>query len=126
MRAVKEWVGATPDSMPPPSVRLRIFDREKGICHISKRKIATGDRWDLDHIVAICNGGLNVESNMAPALVAPHKIKTKQDRATKAKNDHVRMKHIGIREPSRLQSRGFPPRKPQLTASKPLQKGFQT
>jgi 5-methylcytosine-specific restriction endonuclease McrA len=123
---LKEWCGKTDDSKPAPYVRLRVFNKYDGICYLSKRKIVPGDKWDLEHVVALCNGGENRESNMAPALVAPHKIKTKQDRATKAKNDHVRMKHIGIREPSRLQSRGFPPRKPQLTASKPLQKGFQS
>lgn len=119
---LKEWIGKTDDSRPPPHVRARVFDRHGGICYLSKVKILIGDKWDLEHIVALCNGGENRESNMAPALVAPHKIKTKQDRATKAKNDHVRMKHIGIRTPSRLQSRGFPHRKPQRTASRPLER----
>lgn len=119
---LKEWIGKTDDSKPPPHVRLRIFNAYDGKCYLSGRKIVAGDKWDLEHIVALCNGGENRESNMAPALVAPHKIKTKQDRATKAKNDHVRMKHFGIRAPSRLRSRGFPPRDPQHTASKPFQK----
>lgn len=122
---LKAWIGKTDDSRPPPYVRLRIFEDHGGLCYLSNRKIMPGEKWHVEHIVAICNGGENRESNMAPALVSPHKIKTKQDRATKAKNDHVRMKHIGIREPSRLQSRGFPSRKPQRTASRPLdRRGF--
>lgn len=121
---LKEWIGKSDDSRPPPYVRLRVFNKFDGKCYLSNRKIVSGDKWDLEHILALCNGGENRESNMAPALVAPHKIKTKQDRATKAKNDHVRMKHFGIREPSRLQSRGFPQRAPQRTASKPLQKAI--
>ncbi len=36
---------------------------------------------------------------MAPALVEPHKIKTKADRRQKAKNDRVRKKHLGIKKP---------------------------
>jgi len=104
MRAVKEWAGASPDAMPPPRVRLRIFERENGICHISGRKIGAGDKWHLDHIVAICNGGLNVESNMAPALVEPHKIKTAQDVAQKSKDYRVRAKHNGIKKPRTIRA----------------------
>lgn len=29
-RSVPDWVGRTPDHMPPPTVRLRIFERPKG------------------------------------------------------------------------------------------------
>lgn len=119
---LKEWIGRTDDSKPPPYVRRRVFDKYDGVCYLSKVKILIGDKWDLEHIVALCNGGENRESNMAPALVAPHKVKTKQDRATKAKNDHVRMKHLGIRPASRLQSRGFPATKPQRTASRPIER----
>lgn len=117
---LKEWIGRTDDSKPPPYVRLRIFERYDGICYLSKVKIQTADKWELEHIVAICNGGENRESNMAPALAAPHKIKTKDDRKTKAKNDHVRMKHLGIRKPSRLQSAGFRKAEPQRSASRPI------
>jgi 5-methylcytosine-specific restriction protein A len=96
---LKEWIGKTDDSRPPPYVRLRVFNKYQGICYLSERKIVPGEKWHVEHIVALCNGGENRESNMAPALVAPHKIKTKQDRATKAKNDHVRQRHLGIKKP---------------------------
>ena len=102
MRTVSEWVGSSPDAMPPPRVRLRIFERNKGVCHLSGRRIGPGDKWHLDHIIAICNGGLNVESNMAPALVAPHKDKTRADRRLKAKNDRVRKKHLGLKKPRKI------------------------
>ena len=97
-RTVPEWIGATDDAMPPPRVRLRIFEAHGGKCHRSGRKIGPGDKWALDHVLALCNGGENRESNLAPALVAPHKVKTKQDRATKSKNDSVRKKHTGVRK----------------------------
>jgi hypothetical protein len=29
-RAVKEWIGKSPDSRAPPRVRQRIWEREKG------------------------------------------------------------------------------------------------
>jgi len=96
---LKEWVGKTDDSRPPPHIRLRIFEKHNGVCYLSSVKIQPGDKWEAEHIIAICNGGENRESNLAPALVAPHKVKTKQDRKMKAKNDHARMKHIGIKKP---------------------------
>lgn len=102
MRTVEEWKGKTDDSMPPPHVRLRIFEREGGRCHISGRKIGPADKWDLDHKIAICNGGENVESNLFPALRDKHREKTKADRAEKANVDRKRSKHLGIKPPSRF------------------------
>jgi len=100
MRAVPEWIGKNPDQQVPLRVRLRIFERNKGICYLSGVKIQPGDKWEVEHRVSLCNGGEHRESNMAPALVGPHKAKTRQDRAIKAKNDRVRKKHIGLRKPS--------------------------
>lgn len=101
-RALPEWVGKTDDSRPPPRVRVRIFESHNGVCHISKRKIAPGEPWECEHITAIINGGENRESNMAPALIKPHKEKTARDVAIKAKNDRVRKRHLGLRKPSRF------------------------
>jgi len=98
MRSTAEWVGKDDDARPPAYVRLRVFNRYDGICYLSGVKIQPGDDWDMEHIIAICNGGANAEANMAPALKAPHKVKTKADRRTKAKNDRVRKKHIGIKK----------------------------
>ena len=121
-RALPEWVGASPDAMPPPRVRLRIFERERGICHISGRKIRPGDKWHLDHIIAICNGGLNVESNMAPALHEHHKRKTAKDVAEKSRVYRKRAKHLGVdlRHGPKIKSAGFAKRPPPRTASRPI------
>lgn len=98
-RKLPEWIGATPDAKIPKRVQLRVFDAHKGKCHISGRKIGRSDTWELDHIRAICNGGENRESNLAPALTYHHKAKTKIDVATKAKDDRIRKKHLGIYKP---------------------------
>ena len=71
-RKVKEWIGKDDNSRPPPRVLLRIFQREKGICHISGRKIRSGMKWQADHKIALINGGANSESNLFPALVDKH------------------------------------------------------
>ena len=36
-RSVPEWIGKTPDQKVPDRVKVRIFDREGGVCHISCR-----------------------------------------------------------------------------------------
>jgi 5-methylcytosine-specific restriction protein A len=59
---------------------------------------SSGRKWDLEHIIALCNGGKHEETNMAPALVDPHKVKTKQDRAIKKRNDKIRKRHIGVKK----------------------------
>lgn len=102
MRSVDEWIGKNDDAMPPERVRLRVFERHGGVCHLSGRKIRPGEKWEVEHVLAISLGGENRESNMAPALVAPHRIKTAQDRRTKARNDKVRKRHLGIRKPSKM------------------------
>lgn len=121
-RSVPEWIGKTDDAKVPPRVRLRIFEREGGICHLSKRKIQPGEKWELDHIVALINGGEHRESNLAPALVQPHREKTRQDVAAKAKSARVRSKHLGIRKAPTMRSAGFAKAPPQRSASRPLTK----
>ncbi|WLT07795.1 HNH endonuclease signature motif containing protein [Bartonella apihabitans] len=61
-RKVKEWIGKTDDTMPPPSVRLRIFERDGGRCRLTGKKILAGDKWDLDHIIPLADGGENREA----------------------------------------------------------------
>jgi len=101
-RKVEEWIGKTPDTPAPPRVRLRVFEKHNGICHLSGRKIMAGDKWQLEHPQALINGGENRESNLAPALVEPHKVKTAEDLKQKSKDYRVRAKHNGIRKASRF------------------------
>ena len=108
-RTVEEWIGKTDDSVPPPRVRLRVFEAHGGRCYLSGRKIMAGDAWDLDHKVALCNQGQNRETNLAPVLRDKHREKTKLDVAEKARIDRIRQKHLGIfpRSKRKIQSRGF-------------------
>lgn len=107
-RAVEEWIGKTDDAKVPPRVRLRIFNRHNGICHLSGRKIMPGEKWELEHVKALIHGGEHREANLAPALVAPHKAKTAEEMAVKAKTDAIRKKHVGITQPKgNIRSPGF-------------------
>ena len=107
-RSVPIWVGSSPDAKVPPRVRLRIFEREGGKCWLSGRKIMAGEKWELDHKVALINGGTHSEDNMAPALVGPHKAKTAEDVALKSKTARTRLKHLGQWPASPFKLRGRP------------------
>lgn len=111
-RSVPLWVGATDDAKVPPRVRLRIFEREGGRCWISGRKIMPGDQWDLDHKVALINGGRHSEDNLFPALRDKHREKTAEDVAEKSKIARIRKKSLGLwPAPIRkIASRPFPTR----------------
>jgi 5-methylcytosine-specific restriction protein A len=106
MRSLPEWMGSTPDATIPPRVRLRVFENFEGICQCGcGTKIAPGMKWQLDHIIALINGGLHSEINLHPLLVDCHKRKTKDDVAIKTYNYKRRLAHAGIR---RRKSRPMP------------------
>lgn len=94
-RTTDEWCGKTDDTAIPARVRLRVFERYGGKCYKSGRKIMAGDKWQLDHIVALINGGEHRENNLAPILDLEHKVKTRNDVATKSKTARIRAKHLG-------------------------------
>lgn len=105
MRTLPEWIGKTPDSPVPPRVRVRVFERHGGVCHWTGRKIMPGDRWDVDHVKALINGGQNRESNLAPILRGkPHKEKTKRDVKIKSRTSDMRKKHLGLRKPRSIRA----------------------
>lgn len=102
-RAVPEWIAASPDAKIPPRVRARVFERYQGRCYLTGRRIAAGEAWECDHIIALVNGGEHREGNLAPALSSEHKKKTARDVAEKSKVARIRAKHIGATKPkSRL------------------------
>lgn len=108
-RTPDEWVGATPDTPIPPRVKARVFERHGGRCHRTGRLIRAGDAWQCDHVIALCNGGENRESNLAPILTDAHREKTAEDVAEKAKIARIRAKWLGIYPKSRgrIPSRPF-------------------
>ncbi|CEG08755.1 hypothetical protein BN961_02173 [Afipia felis] len=119
-RTVPEWIGKTDDTKVPAHVRARIFKAHGGKCYLSGRIIRAGEPWELDHIVALVNGGENRETNLAPAIKDKHREKTAKDVAEKATVARKFAKNIGIRKPSRLKGQGFRPSAKQHSASRPL------
>ena len=100
-RSVPEWIGKTDDSPIPPRVRVRVFERHNGVCHLSGRTIRAGEAWDCDHIIALANGGRHAESNLAPALRDKHKLKTAQDVREKSIVYRKKAKNLGLKKAKR-------------------------
>lgn len=93
-RSVEEWIGKTDDQVPPPRVRLRVFDAANGRCHVCSRKILAGEYWQCDHTHALVNGGRNAEGNLAPACRNCCYSKTAEDVAEKSAIADKRKKFI--------------------------------
>lgn len=107
-RKVPEWIAKSDDDKVPPRVQLRVFEAYGGKDYLTGQIIRPGDKWELDHITALANGGEHREGNLAPILPINHKGKTRADLALKKKNERIRKKHRGITRPKgRIQSRGF-------------------
>lgn len=110
-RAVTEWIGKTPDQRVPPRVRLRVLEAYDRRCYLTGAEIRPGTSWELEHVTALILGGEHRESNLAPALVKPHKAKTKVEMAVKAKIADVAKAAYGIKAAKqRIPSRPKPPR----------------
>lgn len=112
-RSVEEWRGSSPDAKIPTRVKLRIWEREKGRCHLTGRKILAGDAYDYEHIKPLCLGGEHRETNIALALKDKHCEKSAAEVSAKAKADRQRAKHLGTwpRSKTPLRGRGFPKRR---------------
>jgi len=106
-RSVKPWIGRDDNHRAPKKVRDRIFEREQHRCHLCEQDIQSGQKWDLDHVIALINGGENSEQNLKPVHRKCHTEKTARDVAEKAKIAAIRQKHRGIVDAPKMQGRGF-------------------
>ena len=102
MRAVKPWAPKSHDTPIPNRVRDRVYLRHGRKCDRCGVDIGARIPWEIDHIVALANGGEHCESNLQPLCRPCHRAKTETDVAEKAKLYRIRCKHIGIRKPSRM------------------------
>ena len=110
-RSVHEWVGDNDDQDVPQRVRVRVFDAKDGRCHRCSRKIGAGERWILEHVKALINGGQNRESNLAITCEWCLPEKNAEDMEEKSKVYEIRSKHLGVKPKSRW-SNSFQRRRP--------------
>lgn len=88
-----------------PQRALRIFQAADGRCHICKRKLGPADDWEVEHVIALENGGTDDDANLAPACSWCHADKTTDDHAQAG---HGRRMAVKAFVPRRYrQKRGF-------------------
>jgi len=78
-----------------PLQRAKIFDAHDGICHICRQKIQVGEKWEIEHVIALEISRDDSDENKAPAHTSCHRKKTRSDAKNIAKAKRVRAKHIG-------------------------------
>jgi 5-methylcytosine-specific restriction protein A len=82
-RATKEWIGKTDDTPIPPRVKQRVVARANQCCANCRLRVGFGG--EVDHTVALINGGENRENNLRFLCANCHKTKTKVDVAIKSR-----------------------------------------
>lgn len=82
--------------------RARLFLEHSGICHLCGTRIQAerGEAWEVEHVHALEMSGRDDWNNLRPAHIACHKVKTAEDKATIAKSNRLRARHLGIKKPS--------------------------
>jgi len=98
-RDVPEWIGKDDNARPPERVRRRVTFWFGKVCQICFAPITSG--VEIDHRVALINGGRNAEANLIPVHPKCHKAKTREDVAQKAATHRTQSHHLGIRKARR-------------------------
>lgn len=87
-----------------PRRRAEIFAAHHCRCHKCKRKLGPADDWDVDHVIALENGGTDDETNLAPCCDWCHVEKTSDDHATGGHGRRMATKHM---VPKRFRTKGW-------------------
>jgi 5-methylcytosine-specific restriction endonuclease McrA len=93
MRTVPPWIGRSDNAPIPDRVRLRIFVRAGGVCGLCHIPILAGD-CEIDHIVALADGGGHYEGNLHPVHRWCHTAKTGEEANVRARAARKRIKHV--------------------------------
>jgi 5-methylcytosine-specific restriction protein A len=97
-REVPLWVGNNDDSAIPDRVKLRIYLNAQGRCTECTRRVGVGTPYEIDHKIALINGGKHAEDNLCLLCQECHKQKTATDVTEKARTYRKRKSHYGIRK----------------------------
>jgi 5-methylcytosine-specific restriction protein A len=114
-------VGTTPRNLTRRD-KLRIWERDKGVCQSCKRQLTAADKWICEHVRALENGGTNDDENLAVFCEPCASIKTPIDHATAAKAKRQKQRSLGIRKEPTLKTAPMPKAEPQRRATRPLAK----
>jgi 5-methylcytosine-specific restriction protein A len=89
--------------------RLAIFKAHHGVCHLCGMPIQVGEKWELEHVIALEISGDDSDANLRPAHLVCHADKTKADVKAIAKVKRVEAKHHSAKAPpkQKIQSKPF-------------------
>lgn len=72
--------------------RAELFSACAGICANCRRKIRAGMDWDIDHRIALADGGTNDDDNLQVLCDLCHSAKTTDDMSSIAKGKRAMVK----------------------------------
>ena len=106
LRSTDEWIGKTDDAPPPARVKARIWKLAPNCVGCG---LPTGEirKPQYDHIVPICNGGENRESNLQILCGGCHRVKTQTDVAVKSSNERRLKKRLRLQPRRTIPGRKF-------------------
>ena len=78
-------------------VRVALFQKHDGVCHLCGGKINVGEAWEVEHVIPFAMGGDDTEDNLRPAHTKCHKVKTVEDVGNIAKAKRREARHIGAK-----------------------------
>lgn len=87
-----------------PLRALRIFEACGGRCAACDRRLSAADDWDVDHVIALANGGTDDDANLQILCGWCHDDKTPDDLRQAAKGKRQAAKH---NVPRRFKRRWF-------------------
>jgi 5-methylcytosine-specific restriction endonuclease McrA len=72
--------------------RAAVFAANNGRCHICTRKLGPNDKWTLEHVIALENGGTNDTENLSVSCswCEPEKTAADHEKAGKSRRNYTR------------------------------------
>lgn len=90
-----------------PQERAAVFALRGGKCHICRRKLGPQDKWTLEHVIALENGGTNDPENLSVSCSWCEPEKTAEDHAKAGKSRRNYTRHAVHSDFRRSRSWGY-------------------